>query len=295
MRLRHIARSNGTGQKTASLPYRTAGVQRPVPFQGRQLKGRIPMNTRFLSRGIGALLLYCALAQPALAALIVTSSGYNSGTTVFNQNGLGQFDQVVGWTFTVGANDLQVTALGEWDKSAAQGQSSAGLASSILVGLWDNSNGSLLASAFVPTGTAGTTLINDFRFVDLAAPVVLDSGKTYTLGDRRYPFGGIQSHFNLQGVGNAATGSPDVTFVRNVNTPTAFDINVTPFAQQMPTQNIGGNPYRWLGPNIEYTVMQTSTVPEPGSLLLAAFSLALLASTRRAQRAAAGHVPASGS
>lgn len=245
------------------------------------------MHAQFTHRALGAVLLSCALVHPALAAVIVTSSGYNAATTVFNQNGPGQFDQVVGWTFTVGSNSLRVTALGEWDYSAAQGQPSAGLADSILVGLWDNSNGNLLASTFVPTGTAGTTLINDFRFVDLSAPVILDSGKSYTVGDRRFPFGGTQTQYDLQGLGNSATGSPDVTFGQNVNTPTSFDINATPFAQQRPTQNIGGDPFRWLGPNIEYTLVQNSAVPEPGSLMLVTISLAMLACARRGQRAAA--------
>mgnify|MGYP003382287298 CR=1 FL=1 len=245
------------------------------------------MHAHFMSRGLGAVLLSCALAHPALAALVVTDSGYSSSTTVFNQNGIGQFDQVVGWTFTVGSNSLRVTALGEWDVEAARGQTNAGLVDSILVGLWDNSNGNLLASLFVPTGTAGTTLIDDFRFVGLSAPVVLDSGKSYTVGDRRFPFAGTQSHFNLQGVGNTATGSADVTFGQNVNTSAAFDINVTPFAQQRPTQNVGGGAFRFLGPNIEYTVIQRTDVPEPGSLMLVAIGLAMLGRARRGWCAAA--------
>jgi len=243
------------------------------------------MAHHFRPHLLGALSLSCCLLQPALAALIVTDSGFNAGTTVFNQNGPGTFDQVVGYTFTVGANDLRVRALGEWDVAAARGLND-GLASSILVGLWDNSTGALLASTFVPTGTAGTRLVDDFRFVDLATTVLLASGKSYTLGDRRFPFGGTQSQFDLQGVGNTPTGSTDVTFGLNVNTPTAFNINVTPFADQRPTQNIGGGSYRWLGPNIDYVVVPGTPVPEPGSIALVLGSLAVLACVRRARRGA---------
>ena len=157
------------------------------------------MDKRMGWRLLGAAALTAAMAQPAQAALIVTDSVFDPATTVFNQNGAGVSDQVVGYTFTVGANDLRVTALGEWDVSAARG-TGTGLPSSLLVGLWDNGTGGLLASTFVPTGTAGTHLIDDFRFVDLAAAVVLQRGRSYTLGDRRFPFGGIQSHFQLQGV-----------------------------------------------------------------------------------------------
>lgn len=243
-----------------------------------------PLRTRWLA----ALLLSCSLMPAARAALVVADSGFGPATTVFNQNGPGNVDQVVGWTFTVGSNDLRVTALGEWDVNAARGLG-GGLASSILVGLWDNSDGSLLASLFVPTGTAGTTLIDDFRFVDLATPVLLQSGHSYTVGDRRFPFGGTQTQFDLQGVGNTPTGSTDVIFGLNVNTPTGFDINTTPLAAQRPTQNIGGVAYRWLGPNIEYTVVPTIDVPEPGSLALAVLGFALLASSRgRLRPGAAG-------
>ncbi|WP_144290011.1 PEP-CTERM sorting domain-containing protein [Ideonella sp. A 288] len=243
------------------------------------------MLSRLFLRWLGVLLLSCSMAPAALAALVVTDSGYNAGSTVFNQNGPGTVDQVVGWTFTVGQNDLRVTALGEWDYNAARGLG-GGLVSSILVGLWDNSDGSLLASLFVPAGAAGTTLIDDFRFVDLATPVLLKSGHGYTIGDRRFPFGGTQTQFDLQGVGNTPTGSTDVIFGKNVNTPTGFDINVTPLAAQRPTQNIGGNAFRWIGPNIEYTVVPTQDVPEPGSLALALLGFALLASSRGYTRTA---------
>lgn len=245
------------------------------------------MYSHLFLRGLGVLVLTCSLVQPALAGLMVTNSGYNGSTTVFNQNGVGKVDQVVGWTFTVGSNDLQVTALGEWDYSAARGLG-GGLPSSILVGLWDNSDGRLLASVFVPVGTSGTTLINDFRFVTLATPVILESGQTYTVGDRRYPFNGTQSQFDLQGVGNTPTGGLDVAFGTNVNTSLSYDITVTPLKDQRPTQNIGGSAYRWLGPNVEYTVIPTSAVPEPASLILVAVSLAMLGYTRNARRSTAG-------
>lgn len=205
-------------------------------------------------------------AHEARAGFVVASSGYIEGTTtVFNQNVSGQFaqfGQTVGSRFTVGPADLTVTALGEWDWQAD------GLPSPILVGLWDAGTGELLASVTVPAGTAGALRNTDFRFVDLAAPVVLQSGRTYTLADRWIPGTGFQRQEDLQGVGNTPVISPDVTFQGSYNSPTAFDITITPFADQMPTRFLGATTWRWIGPNIEYTANPLAVVPGPPALVL---------------------------
>lgn len=216
--------------------------------------------------------LVLALAAAALsthearAAFVVASSGYVEGTTtVFNQNTPGQFsqfDQTVGSRFTVGPADLTVTALGEWDWHAD------GLPSPLLVGLWDVGTGELLASVTVPAGTAGDLRNTDFRFVDLAAPLVLQSGRTYILADRRIQGTAIQRHEELQGLGNTPVISPDVTFQGAYNSPTSFDITITPFADQMPTRFLGGTTWRWIGPNIEYTANPLAVVPGPPALVL---------------------------
>ena len=140
-------------------------------------------------------------AAPAAAAFLVTDSGYTAGSTVFNQNGLGQFDQPVGYRFTVGPNDLAVTALGDWDSKAD------GLTSPIFVALWDTATATPLASATVPAGTAGTLGATDYRFVTLASPVTLLAGHSYTIADRRTPAGGIQTQEDLSS--GPAAFSPD--------------------------------------------------------------------------------------
>jgi hypothetical protein len=232
---------------------------------------------------IGLSLFLAALAAswsaPVKAGFIVTNSGFVQGTTVvFNQNGPGNPDQVVGYRFTVGANSLSVTGLGDWDHN------SDGLPSPILVGLWD-SNGNLLASVTIPASTSGALRDTDYRFVDLTSAVTLQSGQTYTIGDRRTQGSGTQTQEDLQGEGNTPTVSTDVTFNGTYNTPQAFDLNTTPFSQQMPTQFLGGSTLDWVGPNIEYTALAT-TVPEPSSVALLCLGAGgVTAYTRRRRKA----------
>lgn len=199
-------------------------------------------------------------ASPARAAFLVTNSGYVEGSSViFNQSGLGQFDQPVGYRFTVGANDLKVTALGDWDSRAD------GLPSPILVVLWDTSTSAALANVTVPAGTAGTLGATDYRFVTLTSPVTLLAGHSYTIADRRTPAGGIQTQEDLSS--GPAAFSPDITFNGTYNTSPAVDFN-SPLSSQMPTQLISQSP-AWVGPNFIYTVSPNVTAaPAPSSLAL---------------------------
>jgi hypothetical protein len=208
-----------------------------------------------------AVVAVCWTTRPVAADFVVASSGFVPGTTVvFNQSGPGNPDQVVGYRFTVGARPLSVTGLGDWDNN------SDGLPSRILVGLWDSA-GNLLASTAIPAGTTGDLRDTDFRFVDLATPITLESGQTYTVGDRRVGDPGLQTQQDLQAVGNTPILSADVTFGGTYNTPQSFDLNTTPFAGQMPTRFLGGSQLRWVGPNLEYTALATAA-PEPASLAL---------------------------
>ena len=82
--------------------------------------------------------------------------------------------RMLGWEFTVGAKPIEVTSLGFQDF----GQD--GLAFAHEVGIWRLSDQSLIASEIVPSGTSGT-LVNFFRFEDLANPVLLIPGERYVV------------------------------------------------------------------------------------------------------------------
>ncbi len=83
-----------------------------------------------------------------------------------------------GWSFTVDAS-IDVLALGQWDEGLD------GLNGSADVGLW-LSDGTLLVSATVPTGSSGT-LIGDHRYTSIATFTLMTStvyviGSAYTGG-----------------------------------------------------------------------------------------------------------------
>ena len=119
--------------------------------------------------------LVLALAPAAQATFIVTDSspgtGYASDGSYF----------VFGIEFTVGDNDMYVTALGFTDAGLD------GLISSHEVGIWNvgADNGrldkELIAYVTVPLGD-GATLSGGYRYVDLGTAVTLISGEVYQLG-----------------------------------------------------------------------------------------------------------------
>ena len=83
-----------------------------------------------------------------------------------------------GWSFTVDTS-IDVLALGQWDEGLD------GLNGSADVGLWLG-DGTLLVSATVPTGSAGT-LVGDHRYTNIASFTLMTStvyviGSAYTGG-----------------------------------------------------------------------------------------------------------------
>lgn len=124
------------------------------------------MTIRFAfgSMAITAALL---LSTPAFAVPIAAVDVANTGNSDNGQT------QTQGWEFRVTA-PISVTALGIFDSD------SDGLVDPHTVGLWTDS-ASLLASLIVPEGT-GTTQIGSFRYVDLAAPILLTPGQNYVIG-----------------------------------------------------------------------------------------------------------------
>ncbi len=197
--------------------------------------------------------LLCVAAMPAHAGFLLNGSGGGPFGS-FGSQGNG----TAGFGFSITGPSMQVTALGIWDENGD------GLAQAHEVGLW-NSTGTLLASVVVPSGTAAT-LVGEFRYVDLASPVMLQTNQTYVLG----------AHYQ----------SPADVFRldNNADMPPLFSPGVT-FEQ--PRSNGGftfPNPtlgtFTDVGPNLEFS--DPAAVPEPSGLVLAGFGLAgLLAYQRR--------------
>jgi len=80
----------------------------------------------------------------------------------------------IGWSFSVGAVSVQLTALGIYDHNGD------GIEDAHPVGIW-TAAGALLAQATVPAGTAGT-LVGSYRYVTVAPPLTLSAGQTYVVG-----------------------------------------------------------------------------------------------------------------
>lgn len=171
-------------------------------------------------------------------------------------------NNTLGYSFTVNASPLSVTSLGVYDEGVN------GLVNPHEVGLW-TMGGTLLATALVPSGTAGA-LIGEFRYTGLGSPVVLSAGQSYVLG----------VHY---------LSSEDLDAVRDF------------FVGQVPAFNpavTAGN-WRWIenggftfpvnvssdpavvGPSMGFTV-----VPEPSAAVLAAAGGVLAALWRRHGRSA---------
>jgi hypothetical protein len=79
----------------------------------------------------------------------------------------------MGWSFTVGAANLEVTALGFYDDGMNGNQDAHP------VGIW-TAGGTLLAQVTVPAGTAGT-LVGSYRYAAIS-PLTLTAGQTYVVG-----------------------------------------------------------------------------------------------------------------
>jgi hypothetical protein len=79
----------------------------------------------------------------------------------------------IGWSFSVGASNVELDALGFYDATLA------GLSNAHAVGIWTN-GGVLLAQATVPAGTTGT-LVGHYRYTTIA-PITLTAGQTYVIG-----------------------------------------------------------------------------------------------------------------
>jgi len=134
-------------------------------------------------------ILASTVAICAVTAAHAQSAGYTIDRTS-GTYGESSGDYTLGNQFTVGPQSVTVNALGYYDGTHA------GLNASHDLAILDASGNIVSGSvATVPDGS-GSPLIGDFRYVNLAAPVTLLAGQTYTVagssnGDAYgYTFGG---------------------------------------------------------------------------------------------------------
>lgn len=211
---------------------------------------------RKISKSICGILIIIGATFSAFtqAAFIPAIDSYTGGTRfgVFYGDSTGD---VVGFSFTADVN-LTVSALGILNNG--------GLNSAHMVGLWNASNQSLLASTSVDSSG---TLLNGFYFNNLASNVFLSAGNRYVLGavysatdDDSYVSGpsSISSNF---------ISATQAVFASNASLGLVF-----------PTNNSVGNLGR-IGPNMLAQV----SVSEPSALALLVISLAGFGLMRKAR------------
>lgn len=194
---------------------------------------------------IGGMGLFVLASAPLMAATLgLTGTGLS--TAIDAQ------EYTTGWAFTT-SGVLSVTALGYFDAGGD------GLSSFHDVGIF-SSGGTLLVSATVPSGTAGT-LNGDWRMVAIT-PYLLPAG-SYVIGGANH--GSVDPGVYESG---SVTGAPGVTLgnlgLYDWATGLAF-----------PTQSAASH---YLSPNFEFG---SAAIPEPATALVAGAALAAGALLRR--------------
>jgi hypothetical protein len=169
-------------------------------------------------------------------------------------------DLSVGYQFTVGSNNLTVTALGYFDDSGD------GLQQSHDVGLY-SSTGATLGTVTVASGTTDP-VVDDFRYADLGAPITLFANTTYYIAGETGTAVDIWADSSL---GATITKSSDAnTYIEYYDISSTLDFPST--------INNGGHDSVYFGPNFEYTV-----VPEPACLgLLGVGAMSMLLRRQKA-------------
>lgn len=189
-----------------------------------------------------------AIVAPAHANTLALASFSGGVSTTAAQRYGGPADTTIGWSFTVGPQDITVTGLGFFD------QNGDGLNTAHDVGMWTDS-GSPLAFLTIPSGSA-STLANGFRFESLGSSLVLQASQSYVIGGH-VRFDSADVFF----AGTTATFAPEITY------GTGRDMAGQPFTEGF------GFPYRsrtdisggFFGPNFQF---ETQAVPEPSTLTL---------------------------
>ena len=202
-----------------------------------------------------------ALAAASSAALAQAPSPAVTGFTGGSQ--FGSFfgglvaGDVVGFRFTSDL-DQQVTALGVWGRDTQLGNT--GLTSDHQVGLWRDSDQALLGTVTV---SPSDVMIGDWHYADLASPVALSAGTSYTVG-ALYDTTDGDSYITSP----TSVSTDGISFTMGV-APTAGDLGFTYPGQTSANQGR-------FGPNL------LTAIPEPASMGLLAVSGLALVRRRRA-------------
>ncbi len=203
----------------------------------------------------------------ALVAVVLSLSGHaavmltDDGTALLRDDD----DTTLGGVFSVTSDAalprLRVTALGIWDDDASDvvnwpggtpgetGGTPDGLAESHQIGIWNADGTALLASVTATAGTGGT-LVGEFRYFDLAAPIKLHGGETYVIG-AHYTAGTL----DLWHTRETVTTGPRVNLLGHAFSRSA--------GFRYPEANSTTNAEMYIGPSFQYI-----EVPEPASLML---------------------------
>jgi hypothetical protein len=189
-----------------------------------------------------------------LAALVLASPVFAGELVVAPDSGSLRTGDgfTLGTAFTVGSSSAKVTSLGAWDNG------SDGLSFAKPVAIWD-SGGTMIASATVPAGTAGT-LVGEFRYTSIT-PVTLTAGQQYTAGVY-YSAADTDSLHDHTGT---PTMSSDFTGYVAV-----FTGSNTVGSISRPTGGATGAEY--IGPSFQYAVPEPASI---GTMLLAGSLLVL--------------------
>jgi len=191
-----------------------------------------------------------ALAQALAVALVLglVSTGARAAPAITLTTPGDLYDGTpftLGFQFTV-TSDTSITALGVFDA----GQD--GLSSDASVGIWDTT-GTLLTSAVVPAGTAGT-LIGDFRYTSIS-PFSALAGVNYIVGS--YVANEQQSSLGNE-QGGAGSVDPNVIIIED-----QFSDDAAFTFPDLTNNHSGG---AWLGAN--FISGGGTAVPEPTTLVL---------------------------
>ncbi len=175
--------------------------------------------------------------QPSVLTTDNTAIDFTAPTG--NGTGVGP-QQVRGWEFEA-TSTITISHLGWYDTSSSG--TSDGLLRSHDIGLWA-SDGSLLASATLPSGSSGTE-VGRFRYVPISTPVVLTAGSSYVIAGTEGPDAASlrDNGENLVNVASKVSIDPSITIIngRVVNSGTL----VYPSG----VSSISGSGGAWFGPS----------------------------------------------
>lgn len=201
----------------------------------------------------------------ALSALLLTAPVQASQPAIdftgYNHQHIGS-NFTIGWSFEVGADDIVVKSLGVFDLD------DDGLLTSHDVGIWSGDGTTLLGTATVGSGVAGT-LDNKFRYVSIA-DLVLNANTTYLIGATSSvgldEFALGLDPLTLTGL----TVDPSITLLQS-----QFADNGGNPALLAPTNTSAANTL-FAGPNFKFDIVPPGggggggggPVPEPGTVAL---------------------------